>query len=739
MIDFENLRGERLRRFIAVAAIAVTVYYLYWRVTETFNPNALLFSWVLYVAELFGFITTFLFYFSVWKPISRTPPPPIPDRRVDVLIPTYNESVSVLRKTLLACNDLTYPHRTLVLDDGDRPEVEALCGELGCVYMARGSNKDAKAGNINFGLEHSDAEFIAVFDADHAPLPRFIESLIGYFEDEKVGFVQTPQEFYNIDSFMHRVDYKKKYIWGEQGLFYSLIQPGRDHWNAAYFVGSCALMRREALDDIGGFATGSITEDMMTSIRIHSKGWSSVYHNEELAYGIAAETILPFHIQRKRWGLGGWQVFFKANPMFIRGLSFPQRLCYLASLIYPIEGFQKLIFYLTPPIVLFTGVLPMEALDLNYLLHFVPYYAISLYAFNEMGRGYGGNLMLEQFSMGKFATYIGSFCTLLIPGSSKRFDVTPKGKHSASPYRLLTPQIAVCILSIAAIVWALAQLLLQMRNDDFIVAVNSLWALYNSGLGIAIIQYAKRKIFQRRDDFRIPDLVPVLYRFNGDGNGTRRLAVAENLTGKGMSVLSMGKFPTGGEVEFEIDVPNRRIKLYGSVVHEETITAKNHLISRCGVIFSGKPAGQVDVLSRYLSESSISKFLGEFSKRYMTFIDRKLKSRKPHKKRAARSISYLPAFVKNGEDHSSLGVIKNMSESGILLATKDHLQVGKRVTVIAVIETEFFILEGIATRVQPHESRHFPEYLAGIQLTKPHSEDINYILGLIEQSKSLLY
>ncbi|MCK4350890.1 MAG: glycosyltransferase, partial [Candidatus Krumholzibacteria bacterium] len=286
-------KTELLRRILACVAIAVTTYYLFWRVTENFNPNALLFSWALWIAELFGFITTALFYFTVWRPLKRTAPPPLEGRTVDVFIPTKSEPVDVLRKTLLACNEMTYPHRTVVLDDGGRDEIEELCKELKCIYIARPTHGNAKAGNINFGLRRSEAEFIAIFDADHVPLPHFIDRLIGYFKNDRVGFVQSPQAFYNIDSFMHRVDHRKRYVWGEQGLFYDLIQPGRDRWNAAYFVGSCALLRRKALDDIDGLATGSITEDMMTSIRLQAKGWSSVYHNESLAYGIAAETILP--------------------------------------------------------------------------------------------------------------------------------------------------------------------------------------------------------------------------------------------------------------------------------------------------------------------------------------------------------------------------------------------------------------------------------------------------------------
>jgi cellulose synthase (UDP-forming) len=504
-MNFSNKRIENARMGIGLLALIVTSFYLYWRYTETFNPNALVFSWALFGAELFGAITTLLFYFTVWKPTTRIAPPPIQGRSVDVLIPTKNESAAVLRKTLLACNDLRYPHRTLVLDDGNRAEVKALCDELSCVYLARASYEHAKAGNLNFGLQHSDAEFIAIFDADHIPLPHFIDRLIGYFEDSKVGFVQVPQEFYNIDSIQHRTDRKEKNIWGEQYLFFSLIQPGRDHWNAAYFVGSCAILRRKTLDDIGGFATGSITEDMLTSIKIHAKKWLSVYHNENLAFGIAAETLKPFSIQRQRWGIGNWQVFFKANPLFIKGLTLPQRLSYLSSMIYPLEGLQKLIFYATPPVALFTGVLPMRALDVNYLIHFIPYFFISIYGFNEMARGVGGRSCWNSTAWPS-SSYLNNAASLLYT-QKERIQVTRRseeGQGGGVSFSLILP-IYSLNRSFMAILWALVETLLDRRHGSFIVAVNSFWALYNSGLALAIINFDYRKLFQRRTAFRIPD------------------------------------------------------------------------------------------------------------------------------------------------------------------------------------------------------------------------------------------
>jgi cellulose synthase (UDP-forming) len=738
-MDFKDIKAEKIRRLIAVFALVVTVFYLYWRVTETLNPEARLFSWTLWSAELFSAVTTFLFYFTVWKPISRKAPEPLLGRTVDVFIPTKNESLSVLRKTLLACNDMKYPHRTVLLDDGDRAEVKVLCEELNVDYLARPSHDGAKAGNLNYALERSTAEFIAVFDADHAPLPHFIDRLIGYFRDDKVAFVQAPQEFYNIDSFQHRVDHKKKYIWGEQYLFFSLIQPGRDRWNAAYFVGSCALLRRKALDDVKGFATGSITEDMLTSIKIHGKGWKSVYHNENLAYGIAAETLLPFHIQRYRWGIGGWQVFFKANPLFVRGLSFPQRLCYLASMIYPIEGFQKLIFYATPPIALFTGVLPMQALDINYILHFVPYYVIALFAFNEMGRGFGGNLLLEQFSMGKYATYIHSLGAFFLRGGRSKFRVTPKGRASARPYLLIIPQAAVLVVSIFAIAWALYELLLGSRHDDFVVAVNCLWALYNSGLGLAIIRYDYKKIVQRRSDYRVRDAVPVIYHFAKRKMESGRLAVADNLTKSGISLLAVGRIPLSEHLDLKIILPKHNLVASARVIQGKTTRANNHVISRMGLEFDEVSIDHQDWLSRYIQESAVTKFMNEYNTRYKTYLERQFTEQKKFTKRAYRALAYLPVVIHAEGGDASHAVIKNMSSSGLLLNVRDDILQGERITVDTVIEDEVISMKGIVVRRVPHDAEEFTEYFLGVKLDESSADNAGRLLEIADKIADLLY
>lgn len=202
------------------------------------------------------------------------------------------------------------------------------------------------------------ARVIAVFDADHAPRRDFLTQTLGYFEDAAVAFVQTPQDYYNLDSYQHRGSGTSGRIWTEQALFFRVIQRGKDCWNAAFFCGSCAVVRRSALERIGGFATGTITEDLQTSIRLHAAGFRSIYHAQPLAFGLAPESIEPFITQRVRWGQGAMHVWRSEGIVGNSGLTWAQRLNYLASVLTYFDGWQKAVFYFAPVVVLMTGKLP---------------------------------------------------------------------------------------------------------------------------------------------------------------------------------------------------------------------------------------------------------------------------------------------------------------------------------------------------------------------------------------------
>lgn len=503
-------RFERMSlpsQLLVLVYVVLAVVYLGWRAT-TLNPEAPIFSWLVYGAELFGFATTLLHFFMVWRLTVRVSPPPPTGMTVDVFVPTYNEPVEIVRRTLLAVRNIDYPHATWLLDDGNRPEMAALAAQLGARYMARTDNRHAKAGNLNNALVLSRAEFVVVFDADHAPKRNFLDETLGFFRDQEVAFVQTPQDFFNLDSYQHRSTRGQRRVWTEQSLFFRVIQRGKDAWNAAFFCGSCAVLRRSALDRIGGFATRTVTEDLETSVALHKAGFRSVYVPMPLAFGIAPSTADPFLGQRIRWGQGAMQVIRK-EAFFLRGrLTVAQRLNYLASALTYFDGWQKAIFYLAPVWVLSTGSMPLVADTKTFLALFIPYFVLTFVVFEEVGRGYGRSTLIEQYNMARFAAFM--WATLGLLRRNLRFRVTRKEADTAArtQSRLMTPQLLVAVLNVLAIG---VGVLLWTRFRHLPVAglvANIVWATANFTMAYLILRFTFRRTRYRRREYRFPLPLP---------------------------------------------------------------------------------------------------------------------------------------------------------------------------------------------------------------------------------------
>jgi cellulose synthase (UDP-forming) len=587
-------RLEAPRCVVAFCFAAVGLWYLGWRL-GTLNPHAPFFSGLIYAAELFGFITALLHHFMCWRLSEREAPPPRAGIAVDVFIPTYGESVELVRKTLLAAMAMDYPHRTWLLDDGRRPPMRALARDLGCEYLTRPDNLHAKAGNLNHALAHTQGELIAVFDADHAPRRDFLVRTLGYFDDPGVAFVQTPQEYYNLDSYQHRKPPRSREVWTEQALFFRVIQRGKDYWNAAFFCGSCALVRRSALERVGGFATGTITEDLHTSIRLHAAGYRSVYHAEPLAFGLAPESIEPFITQRVRWGQGAMHVWRNEGILGNRGLTFVQRLNYFASVATYFDGWQKAVFYFAPVVVLITGKLPLLTALPAFLLHFVPYYLLTFWTFEEVGRGYGGTLYIEQYNMARFAAFAWATLAWFFP--TMRFRVTRKGARARRLLRFTVPQWLVVGSNLLAIPAGIALWRYAHTLPLASVAANTLWAAINAGLAGAVLRHTLSVQRRRRLHYRFPVPLPAELEFAGmHVRGT-----IDDLSARG--VRFYGPLPAGiapdSRFEGRLTLPDGPLKLTG---HVRNLFA---LADRPGV-FTGF-GGEVQANAR--DEQRIERFL----------------------------------------------------------------------------------------------------------------------------------
>ena len=548
-----------IARFLALVALGYICYYLYWRVFNSLNMDALWFSLPLLLAEFHGAINSVLFMFMTWdlKPIPH-PATPV-GRTVDIFIPTYNEDFSILRMTILGALNVRYPHETWVLDDGRRPKLRELCETMAVHYLTRPDNQYHKAGNINAALAQTHGEFIAIFDADQVPLPDFIDNTLGYFADEKVAFVQTPQEFYNLDSVQHKTNWQGGQTWHEQSLFYSVIQPGKNRWNAAFWCGSNSVMRRSALLSVGGIATETVTEDIHTSLRVHAAGWKSVYHNEMLSMGLAPQDFLAFTVQRLRWGQGAMQVLRRENPLFKRGLTFAQRINYMASIVTYFEAFQRLLYTLAPSIVLFIAVLPLRVDVLTFSWHFIPYFVMGILANIALGRGRFKPIETERYNLLKMMTFIkASFA--LVGLEPKSFIVTPKAasKGLGSITQIIWPFYAIMAVLIASMVIGglrLVGLFGGTEGNFTALATSEGWALYN----LFIIVGAIRAVLQhvtRRNTYRFPIHVPVTVQI---GNYKLKGFTA-NLHEQGLALLLGEPLLEAASVRVTLQLPQKAVE-----------------------------------------------------------------------------------------------------------------------------------------------------------------------------------
>lgn len=418
MITMKLLRLGGTWRLIALAlGTALVMRYVYWRTTSTIPPVSQLENFIpgllLYLAEMYSVFMLFLSLFIVAKPLPSREARPVAQEdlpRVDVFIPSYDENSSLLADTMAAAKAMDYPADRVtvwLLDDGgtvqkrnsdDIPtaqaaqkrhvELQQLCADLGVNYLTRERNEHAKAGNLNNGLAHSDGDLIAVFDADHAPTRSFLQETVGYFkEDPKLFLVQTPHFFLNPDPVERNLRTFEK-MPSENEMFYGVIQRGLDKWNASFFCGSAAVLSRAALTESNGFSGVSITEDCETAVELHSRGWNSVYVDKPLIAGLQPASFASFIGQRSRWAQGMMQILRFRFPLLKRGLTIPQRVCYMSSTLFWLFPFPRIIFLFAPLFYIFLDLQIFTASGGEFFAYTLSYMTV--------------NLMMQNYLYGRF-------------------------------------------------------------------------------------------------------------------------------------------------------------------------------------------------------------------------------------------------------------------------------------------------------------------------------------------------
>jgi cellulose synthase (UDP-forming) len=546
-------RSALARAALCAVAFGLSVRYLAWRAAHTLNfvePLGPAFSIALLAAEAYALTTVILL--AVQTGFGRRPraaPEPygpgeaVPS--VDVLVPIYSEPLDILDRTLAACAALRWPRFTVwVCDDSHRAEVAALAAEHGARYR-RGPKQHAKAGNLNAALGQLEGDLVAVFDTDHVPVAAFLERTVPCFRDPQVGFVQTPHHFMNPDVFQRALGAGPR-VPNEADLFNHAIQGARERWGGAFFVGSGAAFRREALAGIGGFQLLSITEDIHTSQKLHARGWRSRFIDADLAAGLSAETLASHVVQRRRWMLGCLQIFFRDNPLLERGLPLRHRLGYLASLWFFFFPLARVVFFATPLLYLVFHLHPLFAELPLLLAYLVPHLVAVPLAARALVPGWPRALWGSLYEAAVAFPLARAMLDLLLP-RKLGFKVTPKGVRSdRRSFDLASSRLTLAAAGagLAAILKGAVELA-AFGIEVEAYAFNLFWATVNVVSLLAALLVAWERP-QRRGDERVRRRLPVRL----DAPGLALDAWTFDLSRTGAAV----ELPTGATLPAEVEV-----------------------------------------------------------------------------------------------------------------------------------------------------------------------------------------
>lgn len=499
-------------RRIALSLIAVTTtMYLTWRLLETIPTDSIWSSIAgitLITAEVIGAVQLIATFAIGWRnparPVSAaglsTDPSRLPS--VDIFITTYDESIAVLEPTVAGAVGMRYPGELTVYlcDDGSRDSVRELADRYGVTHLTRDEHAHAKAGNLNNAMAHSRGELIVTLDADMIPRASFLEVTVPHFDDPRLAYVQAPQAFHNDDPFQHNL-FSGASLPNEQDYFMRSMQEGKSAYNAVMYVGSNTVFRRTALEHVGGFATGVITEDMATGMLLQAAGFRSEFVPDVIAAGLAPESFATLLTQRTRWSRGNIQTVRKWNPLTLPGLTFMQRWLYLDGIIYWHFGVLKMVFVVAPLLYLLLGVTVVDADLPSVAVMWLPYFVTSLVAMRLISGGRRSSLWTHIYETAMAPTVALAVVAEWVGLSNTAFAVTPKGVSSDSlNFRvgIALPNITLLVLSMAALlnawVWSADRYLV----DSLIIT--SFWTLYNiAGLAMAVLVCLERPRHRRTE------------------------------------------------------------------------------------------------------------------------------------------------------------------------------------------------------------------------------------------------
>ena len=548
-----------------VLSISASSRYMYWRVTDTVgftNWVDACFGFGLLLAELYAFLVLLIGYFQTAWPLQRRPVPMPQDvdtwPSVDVFIPTYNEPLEVVKQTVFSAMQMDWPKDRLhvyVLDDGRREEFRDFCEELGVGYLTRDNNAHAKAGNINAALAVTGSDYVAIFDCDHIPTRSFLQICMGWFiRDPKLAMLQTPHHFFSPDPFEKNLD--TFHVMPNEGeLFYGIVQDGNDLWNAAFFCGSCAIIKRAPLLEVGGVAVETVTEDAHTALKLSRHGYNTAYLELPQAAGLATESLSAHVGQRIRWARGMAQICRVDNPLFGPGLKLGQRLCYFNAMLHFFYGLPRLVFLTAPLAYLLFSAHVFQATAAMITAYALPHMMHASITNSRIQGRFRYSFWNEVYES-VLAWYImRPVLVAFVNPKLGKFNVTAKGgviEQSYFDWSIARPYLILLLLNLLGFVVGIWRMVAVGPSSEVFttLVINMVWTAYNIILTSASLAVAS-ETRQVRSTPRVTAALPAALRF-ADGKTLVCETDDFSQSGVGLRVPNELQLETGSEVHVSL-------------------------------------------------------------------------------------------------------------------------------------------------------------------------------------------
>ncbi len=515
---------EQLSLFIKLLASVLVLRYLYWRITSSIVYDGFfdfIGALLLLLAEMIAIGIYLLGVFTSMSILHRKPIDLLEYDiseypTVDVLIPTYNEPFEMIEKTILASLAFDYPSdrfNVFLCDDGGtdqkcydnnpqkakearerRKYLIEFCDRAGVTYLTREKNEHAKAGNLNSALQYIDSDLILILDTDHIPAPQFLQKTVGWFnKDEKMFLVQTPHAFYNADPIERNLKIFGTSI-SENDMFYRHILLGHDFWESAFFCGSAAVLRRKYIDEVGGIAGDTITEDAETAIKLHNRGYKSAYIDEPMVRGLQAEDFASLVLQRIRWTQGMVQLFLLKNPFMSKNLRWYQMLSYASASFFWFFAISRVIFFLAPLMYMFFGLKIYSANDIEMIAYVIPHIIMAIMMSYFMYSNVRNPFFSEIYETALSFFTLPAIIQAIWNPYNPTFKVTPKGTDITQTYVSEYAIPFIIMLMLVGLGFIVGAIKIYLNPQELtIVLMTSFWNFINFLLLVTAIGVTSEK------------------------------------------------------------------------------------------------------------------------------------------------------------------------------------------------------------------------------------------------------